>query len=90
MVYDMWVSKEPMDYNREDYLTDNDDDEYLTSILVDINARYFVLFSNLGDERKIECDSVDEFMQVLELVRTVVDDESVYYCEPVVSTKNAR
>ncbi len=79
-----------MDYNREDYLTDNEDDEYLTSILVDINARYFVLFSSQGDERKVECDSVEDFMEVLKLVRTVVDDESVYYCEPVVSTKNAR
>ena len=90
MVYDRQVSKELMDINRDDYLVDNEDDEYLTSILVDINSRYFVLFSNLGDERKVECDTVEDFMSVLELVRTVVDDESVYYCDPVVSTKNAR
>ena len=73
-----------MDYKREDYLTDNDDDEYLTSILVDVNARYFVLFSSEGSEKKVECETVEDFMQVLELVRTVVDDESVYYCEPLV------
>ncbi len=88
MVYDKQVSKEPMDYDRNDYLTDNDDDEYLTSILVDINSRYFVMFSNLGDERKVECDSVDEFMNVLELVRAVVDEDQVYYVDPLVKTPN--
>ena len=77
-----------MDYNREDYLTDNEDDEYLTSILVDVNSRYFILFSSLGDERKVECDSVEEFMSVLELVRGVVDEDEVYYVEPLVKAPN--
>ncbi len=88
MVYDIWVSNKTMDYNRDDYLTDNDDDEYLTSILVDINSRYFVMFSNLGDERKVECETVDEFMNVLELVRAVVDEDQVYYVDPLVKTPN--
>ncbi len=90
MVYDRRVSNKTMDYNREDYLTDNDDDEYLTSILVDVNSRYFVLFSSEGDEKKVECETVDDFMEVLSLVRTVVDDDCVLYVDPVVRTKNAR
>ena len=60
-----------MTYDHNDYLVDNDDDEYLTSILVDINSRYYVLFSSNGDEKKVECDTVEDFMRVLELVRTV-------------------
>mgnify|MGYP001167766286 FL=1 len=79
-----------MAYDRNDYLVDNDDDEYLTSILVDINSRYYVLFSSNGDEKKVECDTVEDFMQVLELIRTVCDEDMVFYCDPVVSTKNAR
>ena len=55
-----------MTYDRNDYLVDNDDDEYLTSILVDINSRYYVLFSSNGDEKKVQCDTVEDFMQVLE------------------------
>ena len=82
--------KRPMTYDRKDYLVDNDDDEYLTSILVDINSRYYVLFSSNGDEKKVECDTVEDFMQVLELIRTVCDEDMVFYCDPVVSTKNAR
>ena len=79
-----------MTYDRNDYLVDNDDDEYLTSILVDINSRYYVLFSSNGDEKKVECDTVEDFMQVLELIRTVCDEDTVFYVDPVVSTKNAR
>ena len=82
--------RRPMTYDRNDYLVDNDDDEYLTSILVDVNSRYYVLFSSNGDEKKVECDTVEDFMQVLELVRTVCDEDMVFYCDPVVSTKNAR
>ena len=89
MVYDIRVSNKSMDYDRDDYLTENDDDEYLTSILVDINCRYFVMFSNEGDEKKVECETVDEFMDVLELIRQVVDEDMVFYVDPVVSTKNA-
>ena len=73
-----------MTYDRDDYLIDNEDDEYLTSILVDVNSRYYVLFSSNGDEKKVECDTVEDFMQVLELVRTVCDEEMVFYCEHLV------
>ena len=52
-----------MTYDRNDYLVDNDDDEYLTSILVDVNSRYYVLFSSNGDEKKVECDTVDDFIR---------------------------
>ena len=86
MVYDIWVSKKFMDYDRNDYLTDSDDDEYLTSILVDINSRYFVMFSNEGSERKVECETVEDFMEVLKLVRQVVDEDTVFYVDPVVAT----
>ena len=29
-------------------------------------------------------------LQALELVRTVCDEDMVFYCDPVVSTKNVR
>ena len=87
-MYDGKVSKNLMDYNREDYLVDNDDEEYLESILVDINSRYFVMFSNLGTERKVECENVDDFMDILELVRGVVDEDIVFYVEPLVKAPN--
>jgi|TARA_R100001460_G_C3518180_1_gene172273 hypothetical protein len=90
--YDSEVSEIPMeDYNSNDYYLDDDStDEYITSILVDINSRYFVMFGSDGNERKVEADSVQEFMTILSLIRDVVDDEIIYYVDPVVGTKNAR
>ena len=73
------------DYNPEDFELENEDDEYLTDVMVNVGARTFVMFSNEGTERKVECDTVDEFMEVLEMVRALVDDEIVRYISPVVS-----
>ena len=79
-----------MDYTPKNYNVDNEDEEYLTSILVDIGSRYFVMFSSDGNERKIECDHVDEFMNVLELIRKIVDEDIVYYTEPCVTNASGK
>ncbi len=74
------------DYNPEDFELENEDDEYLTDVMVNVGARTFVMFSNEGTESKVECDTVDEFMEVLEMVRALVDDDLVRYVSPVVTT----
>ena len=63
-----------------------EDDEYLTRVVIDTCARTFRLYSNEGDERIVNCDSMEEFMNVLELVRKVVDEDIVAYVGPL--TKN--
>ena len=73
------------DYKPEDFELENEDDEYLTDVMVNVGARSFVMFSNEGTERKVECDTVDDFMEILEMVRILVDDEIVRYISPVVS-----
>ncbi len=64
-----------------------EDDEYLTRVVVDTCARTFRLYSNEGDERIVNCDSMEEFMNVLELVRKVVDEDIVAYVGPIISTR---
>ena len=64
-----------------------DDDEYLTRVVIDTCARTFRLYSNEGDERKVDCDSMEEFMNVLELVRKVVDEDIVAYVGPLSSER---
>jgi len=44
-------------------------DEYLTRCVVDPVSRKFFLYSNEGEERVVDCETVDQFMAVLELVR---------------------
>ena len=72
------MSKE---YNAGDYALENEDDEHLTRVVIDTCSRTFRLFSNEGGEKVVECDNMDEFMNVLELVRAVVDEDVVAYSE---------
>ena len=64
----------------------SDNDEYLTRVVIDTCARTFYMYSNEGEARSIRCDSIDEFMTVLELIRRVVDDNIIAYSDVV--TKN--
>ena len=69
--------------NPEDFYAKNEEDEYLTRVVIDTCARTFHMYSNEGGKRKRVCDSVDEFMTVLELVRTVVDKDIIAYSDAV-------
>ncbi len=62
-----------------------EDDEYLTRVVIDTCARTFRLYSNEGDERVVDCDSMEEFMNVLDLVRKVVDEDIVAYSDMIVA-----
>ena len=64
-----------------------EDDEYLTRVVIDTCARTFRLYSNEGDERVVDCDSMEEFMNVLDLVRKVVDEDIVAYVVPLTSER---
>ena len=59
------------------------DDEYLTKCVVDTLKRTFYLYSSDGDERVVKCDTVDEFMSVLDVVRSTAPDDVVSYTNPL-------
>ena len=61
-------------------------DEYLTRCVVDPASRKFFLYSNEGEERVVDCDTVDQFMAVLELCRDNLDEDTLAYADP--RTKN--
>ena len=58
-------------------------DEYLTRCVVDPIKRTVYLYSSEGTEREVVCDTVDEFMNVLEFVRATVDEETLSYANPL-------
>ena len=60
-----------------------EEDEYLTRCVVDVITRKFYLHSNFGDERVVDCDSMDEFMTVLELVRRITPSDMLSYSNPL-------
>lgn len=58
-------------------------DEYLSRCVVDPIKRTVYLYSSEGSEKKVTCDTVDEFMNVLEFVRATVDEETLSYANPL-------
>lgn len=58
-------------------------DEYLTRCVVDPIKRTVYLYSNEGDSKEVTCDTVEEFMNVLEFVRATVDEETLSYASPL-------
>lgn len=58
-------------------------DEYLTRCVVDPLARTFYLYSSEGDEKEVSCETVDQFMNVLEVVRDQVSENCLEYTSPL-------
>jgi hypothetical protein len=60
------------------------DEEYVESVLVDVQKRSVKMFSNLGEENSVTCDTVEEFMNVPKFVRDTLEDDAaeIYYVEP--------
>ena len=57
-------------------------EEFLSRCVVDTLARKFYLYSSEGSERIVECETVDQFMNVLEVVRTRVSEDCLAYSNP--------
>jgi len=58
-------------------------DEYLTRCVVDPIKRTVYLYSSEGSEKEVVCETVDEFMNVLDFVRATVDEETLSYANPL-------
>lgn len=58
-------------------------DEYLSRCVVDLTKRTVYLYSNEGAEKQVHCDTIEKFMNVLEFVRSTVDEETLSYSSPL-------
>ena len=59
------------------------EDEFLMKCVVDTAKRSFYLYSNEGDKKVVDCDTVEEFMNVLDVVRKTRPEERLVYAEPL-------
>jgi len=64
-------------------------DEFLSRFVIDPMRKTFYMYSDQGDEKVIECDNIDEFMNVLEFVNATVPDEMLAYSDPMIATTQA-
>ena len=72
----------------DDLFTTSNEEEYLTRVVIDISSRTFRLYSNEGEIREVDCDTSEEFMNVLEFIRDfqesgLLDEDTVVYAEPL-------
>ena len=58
-------------------------DEYLTRCVVNPLSRTFYLYSNEGDTKEVSCETVGQFMNVLEVVRNQVNEDFLEYTNPL-------
>ena len=58
-------------------------EEFLSRCVVDTLARKFYIYSSEGDERIVDCETVEQFMNVLEVVRAQVSDDCLAYSNPL-------
>ena len=58
-------------------------DEYLTRCVVDTLRRTITIYSSEGDEKIVTCDTVDEFMNVLNMVRETCPEDVLVYSDPL-------
>ena len=58
-------------------------DDLLSKCVVDTSKRTVYLYSDGGEKRTVQCDTVDEFMNVLNFVRDMVEEERVFYSDPL-------
>ena len=55
--------------------------ETVNGIVIDICSRTFLLLSNHGSERLVGCDSLEEFMNVFEVVTAQLDPDQIKYAD---------
>ena len=57
-------------------------EELLSRCVVDTLAKKFYLYSSEGAEKLVECETIDQFMNVLEIVRSQVSEDCLAYTNP--------
>jgi|TARA_Y100000289_G_C3809127_1_gene92820 hypothetical protein len=70
--------------NRDNYILPEDsDDDYLDYCVVDVSKRSFYMVSSSGDEKYLQVEEGESFIELLNFVRAILDDSEIRYAEPL-------
>ena len=61
------------------------DAECVESIVIDVCKKTILLHSDEGSSKTVECDTTEQFMNVLELVRATCPEDRLVYTDPIAS-----
>ncbi len=65
-------------------------DASVVKTIVDICSRSFKIVSDEGYIQLVQCDSVQEFMDVLQVVNEFMDEDMLVYSEIITKPKRSR
>ena len=60
-------------------------DTYVQSVVIDVCSHSFLLLSDKGDEKVIECETAEQFMNVLEVCTAKLNDDQIEYMDLTVA-----
>jgi len=72
-----------MPYNFKESNQGSMQDEFLTRCVVDTIKRTIYIYSNKGDNKEIVCDDVNQFINILALIRNICPEDALVYAEPL-------
>jgi hypothetical protein len=58
---------------------------YVQGVVIDVCTRTFLLLSDKGDEKVVECKTAEEFMNVLEVCTSHLNDDQIEYADLAVA-----
>ena len=58
-------------------------EEYLSRCVVDPMKRKIFLYSSEGDEKVVSCETMEQFMNLLEMCRNNLDEDTLAYANPL-------
>ena len=59
------------------------EEDWLSKCVIDPSKRKVYLYSENGEKRTVDCDTVQEFMNVLNFVRATASEDMISYSEPL-------
>ena len=63
--------------NQENHMNET----YVQGVVIDVCTRSFLLLSDKGDEKWVNCDSSEEFINVLEVCTSHLNDDQIEYAD---------
>lgn len=54
---------------------------FVQGVVIDVCTRSFLLLSDQGDEKMVECETAEQFMNVLEVCTSHLNDDQIEYAD---------
>ena len=59
------------------------EEDWLSKCVIDLSKRKVYLYSGCGEKKTVDCDTVQEFMNVLNFIRSTTSEDMISYAEPL-------